>query len=166
MSWFFDRPFAPDDVDALADGLAAWLCSPEMRWLVESVPGSRDPTAAAGALRWPEGLGAELGQADLPGLIQVLDHLGEICDWAQPGTVWDYREAGERRLGEAPGRQPPVATAEVAERAAALGLRSEGGLRTSRRRSSSSAAAAWRPSTAPGRRRGRSAGCRARAGGW
>ena len=129
MSWFFDRPFAPEEADRLAAGVADWLRSPELRWLIENVPGRREAGAAAEPLRWPEGLAADSCQPDLSGLIQVLDRLEEICEWELPGTVWDYREAGERPLDEAPGREPPVSAAQVAERAATLGLRSEGGLR-------------------------------------
>jgi hypothetical protein len=105
--WFFDRPFRPGEVDALADGVAAWLCSEPMRWLLENlVPGSL------------EGEPADLES--------VLDRFGEICDWARPGTVWDYRESGERRLDEDPGSTSPRLRGEVAARAAALGLRSRG----------------------------------------
>jgi hypothetical protein len=124
MSWFFDRPFAPEEADRLATGVAAWLCSPEMRWLVQSVPGRREPGGPLEPLRWPGGLDARRGGRD--GLAAVLDRLGEICEWSLPGTVWDFREAGERRLAEEPRSEPAVARAEVAERAAALGLRSEG----------------------------------------
>jgi hypothetical protein len=107
--WFFDRPFHPGEVDALADALAAWLCSEPMRWLLENLA--------------PETLeGAPIG------LDRVLDRFGEICDWSRPGTVWDFRESGERRLDEDPAPTSPSLRGEVAIRAAALGLRSEGAL--------------------------------------
>jgi len=129
VSWFFDRPFAPEEADRLAAGVAEWLCSPELRWLVENVPGRREAGAAAEPLRWPDGLDERLdgGHADLD---RVLDLFGALCEWERPGTVWDYREAGERSLREALSNEPPVPAEAVAKRAETLGLRSEGRLRT------------------------------------
>jgi len=129
MSWFFDRPFAPEEADVLAAGVAEWLRSPELRWLVENVPGRRGAGAAAEPLRWPGGIDERLdeGHADLG---RVLGLLGALCEWELPGTVWDYREAGERSLQETLRSEPPVAAEEVAKRAEGLGLRSEGRLRT------------------------------------
>lgn len=109
--WFFDRPFRPEEVELLTDGVADWLCSEPMRWLLENrAPGSLEGT--------PAGLGG------------VLDRFGEISDWAGPGTVWDYRERGERRLDEDFAPASPGLRDEVGARAAALGLRSEGTLQT------------------------------------
>ncbi|HVD38034.1 MAG TPA: hypothetical protein VNC15_04300 [Solirubrobacterales bacterium] len=107
--WFFDRPFRPGEVEALADGVATWLGSEPMRWLVENLA--------------PRSL-----QGSPAGLDEVLDRFGEICDWARPGTVWDYRESGERRLEEDSASASPELRDEVAARATALGLRSEGAL--------------------------------------
>jgi hypothetical protein len=108
--WFFDRPFGPGEVELLADGAAAWLCSEPMRWLLENLaPGSLEGSPA--------------------GLDRVLDRFGEICEWGRPGTVWDYRESGERRLDEDSASAPPGLRDEVAARATALGLRSQGALR-------------------------------------
>jgi len=105
------RPFRAGEVELLADGVAAWLCSEPMRWLLENLaPGSFEES--------PTGLGG------------ALDRFGEICDWARPGTVWDFRESGERRLDEDFASAPPGLRDEVAVRATALGLRSEGVLQT------------------------------------
>jgi hypothetical protein len=108
--WFFDRPFRPDEVETLADGVAAWLCSEPMRWLLERL--------APGSL-----------EGEVADLEQVLDRFGGICDWGRPGTVWDFRESGERRLDEDPDPVPLEMRDEVAARATALGLRSQGSLR-------------------------------------
>jgi hypothetical protein len=130
---FFDRPFSPDEVDLLADAVAAWLCSDQLRWLVSRVPGRRDPAGPVEPLEWPRELDdpqTAVGGGRL-GLAKVVDALGEICDWSRLGTVWDYRVNGERPLdghGTSPARNAP-ATA-VAERAAALGMCSHGRLRT------------------------------------
>jgi hypothetical protein len=108
--WFFDRPFHQGEVELLADEVAAWLGSEPMQWLLENLaPGSIDGS--------PAGLG------------QVLARFGEICDWGRPGTVWDFRERGERRLDEDFASAPPGLRDEVAARATALGLRSVGALR-------------------------------------
>jgi hypothetical protein len=108
--WFFNRPFRPGEVELLAEGVAAWLCSEPMRWLLENLaPGSLEGSPA--------------------GLDDVIARFGEICDWGRPGTVWDYRERGERWLGEDSASAPPGLRGEVGARAAALGLRSEGTLR-------------------------------------
>jgi hypothetical protein len=108
--WFFDRPFRAGEGEQLTDGVAAWLCSEPMRWLLENLA----PGSLAG------------GPA---GLDRVLDRFAAICDWGRPGTVWDYRESGERRLDEDSASSPPGLRDEVAARATALGLRSEGALR-------------------------------------
>jgi hypothetical protein len=108
--WFFDRPFRPSEAATLADGIAAWLRSEPMRWLLDHLA--------------PKPL--ERGAADLE---QVLDRFGKICDWGRPGTVWDFRESGERRLDEDPDSVPPQMRDEVAARATALGLRSPGAAR-------------------------------------
>lgn len=108
--WFFDRPFRPGEEEPLADGVAAWLCSEPMRWLLENLaPGSLEGGPA--------------------GLDRILRRFGEICEWGRPGTIWDYRESGERRLDEDSASLPPGLRDEVAARATALGLRSEGALR-------------------------------------
>jgi hypothetical protein len=127
---FFDRPFAPREADRLADGVSAWLRSASMRSLVEAVPGRREPGRPAEPLAWPAGLEAEPTNEGRAGLARVLDRLGGICDWARPGTVWDYRESGERRLGEVATSFPSELEEEVAAHAAVLGLRSEGALQT------------------------------------
>jgi hypothetical protein len=130
MTWFFDRPFTPGEEDRLAADVAAWLYSPSMRWLVEKMPGRRVAGASAGPLRWPPGLGAMdegEGRGDLAG---VLSRLGEICAWDLPGTVWDYRQGGERRLEETPTPVSPASQVDVANHATVLGLRSEGRLHT------------------------------------
>jgi hypothetical protein len=127
---FFDRPFAPGEVDRLAAELAAWLRSPSLRWLLERAPGRREPGRSPETLQWPAGLEAVApagGRADLAG---VLDHLGEICDWAAPGTAWDYREGGERRFAESAHLPSHASREEVASGATDLGLRSEGELYT------------------------------------
>jgi hypothetical protein len=109
--WFFDRPFRPGEVELLAGEVAAWLCSQPMRWLLENLaPGSLEGSPA--------------------GLDEVLGRFGKICDWGRPGTVWDYRESGERRLEEDFASASPGLRDEVGGRAAALGLRSEGALQT------------------------------------
>lgn len=128
MTWFFDRPFARGEEDRLAADVAVWLTSPSLRRLVERVPGRRLPGDSAEPLRWPPGLTAE-GE-DRDDLTAVLSRLGEICAWDLPGTVWDYRQGGERRLDEAPTSTPRASRAEVASHATTLGLRSEGDLHT------------------------------------
>ena len=128
MNWFCDHRFSPGEEDRLADGLAAWLRSPDLRWLVENVPGHRRPGAAPEALRWPPGLEAAAEGKGRAALALVLHRLGEVCDWAAPGTVWDYREGGERRLGAAADPSAGASRAEVARRAESLGLRAEGRL--------------------------------------
>jgi hypothetical protein len=130
---FFDRPFSPDEVDLLADAVAAWLCSDHLRWLLGNVPGRRDPGVPPEPLEWPPALG------DTPwvagdgrrGLAEAVHALQEVCDWSRPGTVWDYRLSGERPLDtRATSPLPDVSATAVAERAAALGLCSRGRLRT------------------------------------
>lgn len=130
---FFDRPFAPETLDPVAGAVTDWLCSDDLRWLVERVPGRRDPGGPAEPLEWPDAL-VDL-RADASGggarLAAAIAALWEICDWSLPGTAWDYRVGGERPLdahGSSP--LPDVAAIAVAERAAALGLCSPGRLRT------------------------------------
>jgi hypothetical protein len=125
---FFDRPFAPGEVDRLTAELAAWLRSPSLRWLIERVPGCRRPGGSAEALQSPAGLEAVAPAGGRADLARVLERLGEICDWAAPGTVWDYREGGERRFAESAHLPSHASREEVADRAADLGLRSEGAL--------------------------------------
>jgi hypothetical protein len=125
---FFDRPFAPGEVDYLTADLAAWLRSPSLRWLLERVPGCRFPGGDPETLQWPAELGVGVSAAGTADLVHVLDRLGEICDWAAPGTVWDYREGGERRFAESAHLPSHASRDEVASRAADLGLRSEGEL--------------------------------------
>lgn len=130
---FFDRPFAPGDDDPLAGAVAGWLRSEPLRWLVDNVPGRREPGGPAVPLRWPRALadpGGPAGDGRVR-LANAVDALGEICDWSLPGTVWDQRANGERPL-EGHGPPPPraVAAGAVAARAAALGLCSHGRLRT------------------------------------
>jgi len=125
---FFDHPFSPGEVDRLAAELAAWLRSPSLRWLLERVPGCRQPGGSAETLQWPAGLETDVAVADRADLARVIDQLGEVCDWAAPGTVWDYREGGERRFAESAHLPAHASREEVASRAADLGLRSEGAL--------------------------------------
>lgn len=127
---FFDRPFSPDEVDRLAAELAAWLRSPSLRWLLERVPGCRQAGGSAEALRWPAELEAGAPAGGRADPARVLDQLDEICDWAAAGTVWDYREGGERRFAESAHLPSHASREEVADRAADLGLRSEGVLCT------------------------------------
>jgi hypothetical protein len=126
---FFDQPFSPDDVDRFADAVSDWLRSDQLRWLVDHVPGRRDPDGELEPLEWPTALAgscwaASRGRGRLVGVVEALQ---EICDWSLPGTVWDYRLSGERPL-ETPsdGRTPGVPATAVAERATALGLCSHG----------------------------------------
>lgn len=128
MRLFFDTPFVPGEVDRLAADLAAWLRSPSLRWLLERVPGCREPGGAPETLRWPAGLEAVVPAGGGADLAHVLDRLGEICEWAAPGTVWDYREGGERRFAESAHLPAHASREEVAGRATDLGLRSEGEL--------------------------------------
>jgi hypothetical protein len=129
---FFDRPFGPDGVDRLAGALAAWLRSPPLRWLVDNVPGRRTPDGPVEPLGWPWRLDAPDPAGDGGArLAETVAALAEVCDWARPGTAWDFRVASERPL------QPPsagtaldVTAAAVAERATALGLCSQGRLET------------------------------------
>jgi hypothetical protein len=127
---FFDRPFSPAEVDRLTAELAVWLSSPSLRWLLERVPGCRQPGGSAETLRWPAGLETAAAAGAGADLARVLDQLGEICDWAAPGTVWDYREGGERRFAESAHLPAHASREEVAGRATDLGLRSEGALCT------------------------------------
>jgi hypothetical protein len=131
--WFFDRPFTPDELDPLADAVAAWLCSDDLRWLVDRVPGRCAPGGPVEPLEWPDALDDPVGAGSdgRARLAAVVDALREICDWSLPGTAWDYRVGGERPLdahGASP--LPGVSATAVAERAAALGLCSAGRLRT------------------------------------
>jgi hypothetical protein len=131
-SRFFDRPFAADELDPLADAVAAWLCSDDLRWLVDRVPGRCDPGGPVEPLEWPDALDEpdDAGSDGRARLAAVVDALREICDWSLPGTAWDYRVGGERPLdahGASP--LPDVSATAVAERAAALGLCSAGRLR-------------------------------------
>lgn len=130
---FFDRPFAPEEVDLLAGAVSAWLCSDQLRWLVGHVPGRRDPDGQFEPLEWPRELDDSrwIRDGGRLGLAQVVAALQEICDWSRPGTVWDYRVGGERPLGARRASPPPnVSATAVAEQAAALGLCSHGQLRT------------------------------------
>ena len=128
---FFDRPFAPHAVDALAGDVTAWLRSDHLRWLVEHVPGRRVAGGPLEQLEWPSELGDPPTGAGRDGLAEVVALLGGICDWSHHGTVWDYRVAGERPFGAGDPRQTPAVSASaVAERAAALGLRSHGRLQS------------------------------------
>lgn len=128
---FFDRLFSPDEVDLLADAVSDWLCSDHLRWLLDHVPGRRDPDGPLESLEWPPALGdphwsAGSGQLRLTEIVQALH---ELCDWSRPGTVWDYRLSGERPLAPHGASLPPnVSPTAVAERAAALGLCSHGGM--------------------------------------
>ncbi len=125
--WFFDRPFHPGDVDRLAEGVCAWLCSESLRWLVESVPGRRRPGGGVEPLRWTdEPADSSVEAVGVARLQAVVERLGEICDWARPGTVWDFRQGGERRFEEDRAMASGDLTDEVAAHAAVLGLRSEG----------------------------------------
>lgn len=130
---FFDRPFAPDMLDELAGAVSDWLCSDDLRWLAERVPGRCVPGGPAQPLEWPDAL------ADLPAdagdglsrLTTAVQALWEICDWSLPGTAWDYRVGGERPLdGHGSSPLPDVSRIAVAERAEALGLCSPGRPRT------------------------------------
>ncbi len=147
--WFFDRTFEPGDSEGLAAAVADWLGSAELRWLIENVPGRRQPLAAPERLRWPAASTPDPhphpAASSRARLNAALELLGEICDWSRPGTVWDFRPAGgERTLGagepatgaeeagppakpavEAPAEAEPPEEA-IAERAVALGLRSTG----------------------------------------
>jgi hypothetical protein len=129
--WFFERPFQPGDDDRLADALSAWLRSPSLRWLIENVPGQRRPGGPV------EPLGSSGGSAGLSGaavgvarLREIVNLFGEICDWAEAGTAWDYRRGGERLFEEHHGVPSRDLTEEVAAHAEVLGLRSEGRVRT------------------------------------
>ena len=133
VACFVDRPFSPDELDPIAGAVSAWLRSDHLRWLVERVPGRRDPDGMARRLDWPAALGGSPWAAGdgRSGLAGAVDALGEICDWSLPGTVWDYRLSGERPL-EVPSAAPApeVSAVSIAERAAALGLCSHGELST------------------------------------
>jgi hypothetical protein len=128
--WFFDLPFRRGEVEVIADRVCNWLRSESLRWLVENVPGRRRAGGPVEPLRWAdepvEPAGAEDGVARL---LRVLAGFGQICDWKRPGTAWDYRQGGERLFEEDRAALHDL-TGEVAARATALGLRSEGGLRT------------------------------------
>lgn len=130
---FFDQPFTPDALDLLADAVSDWLCSDHLRWLVDQVPGRRDPGGAVEPLEWPDALDDPHGAVSdgRARLATVVESLREICDWSLPGTAWDYRVGGERPLdAHSASPLPDVAATAVAERAAALGLCSPGRLRT------------------------------------
>ncbi len=131
--WFFDQPFAPDELDSVANAVSAWLCSDHLRWLVDRVPGRPGPSGPVEPLEWPDALIVKTGGvSDGRGrLATVVDALWEICDWSLPGTVWDYRVGGERPLdAHSASPLPDVGAPAVAERAAALGLCSPGHFQT------------------------------------
>jgi hypothetical protein len=130
---FFDRPFSPGTLDLLAEEISTWLCSEHLRWLVEHVPGRRDPGEDLELLDWPSELGDPQRAVDSGRLrlARVIDAFREICDWSRPGTMWDYRVDGERPLNTPAGSLTGDALATgVTERSQALGLRSHGRLRT------------------------------------
>ncbi|NLT04859.1 MAG: hypothetical protein GXY03_00975 [Solirubrobacterales bacterium] len=156
--WFFDGRCDPGARDRLTAALTAWLTSDALRWLVKNVPGRAAPGAPPAPLAWPAALdgalpaeGAALDrplpaedtgalpaavaapEGPLPAgaagaLSAAVAALDEICDWSVPGTVWDFRVAGERPLAGPGGDEPPASRDAVAARTDSLGLRAHGRL--------------------------------------
>lgn len=97
--WYFEETFDPteDGKEAILRGLAGWLVSAEVTWLLENMPSSIDP----------EIFGEEWDPSDPPGRPGDMDSFADdpvaaikafdMPEWTERGGIWNFRDEKERQ---------------------------------------------------------------------
>ena len=117
----FPLTYRPDEHDRFIEGVAAWLRSEPVGWLLDNAPVFPD-AARRGRAR---ALGRPAAFADPDaGFGDLIAALDGLAAWRTQGTAWDTRHKGERMAVDIAFGTGTVGEAEVRARATALGLRS------------------------------------------
>lgn len=97
--WYFEEPFDPteDGRRAILRGIAGWLASTEVAWLLENMPSSIDPEVFGGDRdpSTPPGRPTDLGSFanDPVAAIKAFD----TPEWTERGGFWNFRDERERQ---------------------------------------------------------------------